>query len=293
MYWVAMSLMRYAARKPLNATGALICIAMLLVAIGADVIAPKGYNAIDPLARLKPPSFVYWMGTDQLGRSVFDRIVHGARMSVIIGFAGAALSLVISTVIGLISGYFGGRVDMVLQRFVDSWMSFPDLLILAVGVSVFAPSLSTIIIMLGVILGIHGSRIVRASVLSIKENTYVHAAHSIGSSDLRIMWTHILPNAAPVLIVLFTTRLGIVILSDASLSFLGLGLPPPSPSWGAILSAEGRSFMFLAPWIAIFPGVVLTLLVFGIFLVGDALRDILDPRLRSAGRGSSAKVMDI
>jgi peptide/nickel transport system permease protein len=269
--------------RPMGAFGAVICVLLLLTGIFADVIAPQGYNAISPLERLKPPSWEHWFGTDQLGRDVFARIVHGAQLSIIVAFAATTLSIVISAVIGIVSGYFGGRLDMITQRFVDGWMCFPSLIILIVAVAVLGPGTWQIILILGLLFGIAGSRIVRGAVLSAKENVYVHAAQSIGASTMRILVRHILPNVMPPIIVLYTTRLAAVILSEAGLSFLGLGIPPPAPSWGGMLSLDGRSYMFQAPWLAIVPGIALTVAVFGINMFGDALRDLLDPRMRGGG----------
>ena len=272
-------------QRPMGAFGAAICILLLLTGIFADVIAPEGYNHINPIDRLKPPSAEYWLGTDQLGRDLFARIVPGAQLSVIVAFAATTLSIVISAVIGITSGYFGGRFDMASQRVVDGWMCFPDLIILIVAVSVLGPGTWQVILILGLLFGISGSRIVRSSVLSVKQNIYIHAAQSMGASTLRILVMHILPNVMAPIIVLFTTRLAAVILAESGLSFLGLGIPPPAPSWGGMLSLDGRSYMFQAPWLAIVPGVALTIAVFGINMFGDALRDMLDPRMKGAGSG--------
>lgn len=276
--------------RPLGALGAIICLLLLLTGIFADVIAPQGYNAIAPLDRLKPPSAEYWLGTDHLGRDVFSRIVHGAQLSVIVAFAATTLSIVISVFIGLVSGYIGGRTDMATQRMVDGWMCFPDLIILIVAVSVIGPGTWQIIVILGLLFGISGSRIVRGAVLTAKENVYVHAAKSMGASTPWILWRHILPNVMPPIIVLYTTRLAAVILAESGLSFLGLGIPPPAPSWGGMLSMDGRSYMFVAPWLAIMPGLALAIAVFGINMFGDALRDLLDPRMRGGTGRYIAKV---
>jgi len=274
---------RLVREKPGGAIGALIFLIMLLTGIFADVIAPDGYNTINPIERLKPPSWEHWFGTDQLGREMFDRIVHGAQLSLIIAFSATSLSIVISTVLGLTTGYIGGRFDMIVQRMVDAWMSFPDLIILIVAVAVLGPGTWQIVLVLGLLYGIAGSRIVRGAVVSVKENVYVQASQSIGSSTWSILLRHILPNVMAPLIVLFTTRLAAVILTESSLSFLGLGIPPPAPSWGGMLSLDGRSYMFLAPWLAIAPGIALTTAVYGINMFGDAMRDLLDPRMRGAG----------
>jgi peptide/nickel transport system permease protein len=274
---------RLVREKPAGAIGALIFLIMLLTGIFADVIAPEGYNAINPIERLKPPSREHWFGTDQLGREMFDRIVHGAQLSLIIAFSATGLSIVISVVLGLTTGYIGGRFDMIVQRMVDAWMSFPDLIILIVAVAVLGPGTWQIVLVLGLLYGIAGSRIIRGAVVSVKENVYVQASQSIGSSTWSILLRHILPNVMAPIIVLFTTRLAAVILAESSLSFLGLGIPPPAPSWGGMLSLDGRSYMFLAPWLAIAPGVALTTAVYGINMFGDAMRDLLDPRMRGAG----------
>jgi peptide/nickel transport system permease protein len=281
---------RLCRERPLGAVGGLLCLLLLLTGVFADVIAPQGYNAINPIDRLQAPSTEYWFGTDQIGRDVFSRIVHGAQLSVIVAFAATTLSIVISVVIGVVSGYFGGRIDMYTQRIVDGWMCFPDLILLIVAVSVLGPGTWQVILILGLLFGIAGSRIVRSAVLSAKENVYVHAAQSMGASTLRILLRHILPNIMAPVIVLYTTRLAAVILAESGLSFLGLGIPPPAPSWGGMLSLDGRSYMFQAPWLAIVPGIALTLAVFGINMFGDALRDLLDPRMRGGGGRYVAQV---
>jgi peptide/nickel transport system permease protein len=280
---VAEFFVRLVREKPGGAIGALIFLIMLLTGIFAGVIAPDGYNAINPIERLKPPSLEHWFGTDHLGREMFDRIAHGAQLSLIIAFSATGLSIVISTVLGLTTGYIGGRFDMIVQRMVDAWMSFPDLIILIVAVAVLGPGTWQIILVLGLLYGIAGSRIIRGAVVSVKENVYVQASQSIGSSTWSILLRHILPNVMAPIIVLFTTRLAAVILAESSLSFLGLGIPPPAPSWGGMLSLDGRSYMFLAPWLAIAPGLAITVAVFGINMFGDAMRDLLDPRMRGAG----------
>lgn len=274
---------RLTRERPLGLLGAFICVLMIGVAATAPLIAPEGFNAINPIARLKPPSMENWFGTDHLGRDVFARVVHGAQLSVVVAFGAAVLSTIVSASIGILSGYAGGRTDMVMQRLVDGWMAFPDLLILIVAASIFATSTLSITILLGVVLGINGSRIVRSAVLTVKQNTYVLVSRSIGASPLHILLRHIIPNIAPVLVIIFTTRLGIAILAEAGLGFLGLGIPPPAPSWGGMLSVEGRNFMFQAPWLATFPGLALTVAVFGMFLFGDAIRDLLDPRMKGSG----------
>jgi peptide/nickel transport system permease protein len=248
----------------------------------AGVIAHHGFNEIAPLHLLKPPSWQYPFGTDNLGRDVLSRCIYGARISVIVALSAASLATLISCLLGVVTGYLGGRADLLTQRFVDAWMSFPDVVILIVVVSVFGPGLATIILTLGLLFGIGGSRVVRSAVVSVREQTYVHAAQSIGASTPRILWRHILPNILPPVIVLFTTRLGGVILAESALAFLGLGVPPPAPTWGGMLSGAGRTYMFQQPWLALAPGLCITLVVFATNVFGDALRDLFDPRMRGS-----------
>jgi peptide/nickel transport system permease protein len=268
--------------KPLGAAGAVICLIFLFCGIFADVLAPYGMNEIKLSARLKPPSWSHPFGTDNLGRDLLSRCLYGAQLSVIIGLAAASLATFISVMLGLLTGYLGGKFDMIVQRLVDAWMSFPDLIILIVVVAVLGPGAWQIVTVLGLLLGIGGSRIIRSAVVSVRENMYVHAAQSIGASTGRILWRHILPNVLPPVIVLFTTRVGTVILAESALSFLGLGVPPPVPTWGGMLSGSGRTFMFQGPWLVIFPGLCLTLVVYAINVYGDALRDLFDPRMRGS-----------
>jgi peptide/nickel transport system permease protein len=275
-------LVRLFREKPLGAAGGAIFILFLLCGMFADFLAPYGMNQISPRNRLLPPSWTYPFGTDNLGRDMLSRCLYGAQLSVIIGFSAATLATVVSVAIGILSGYLGGKIDLVTQRFVDAWMSFPALIILLVVVSVLGPGLPQIIITLGLLLGIGGSRIIRSAVVSVRENMYVHAAQSIGASTRRILWRHILPNIMPPIIVLFTTQVGVVILVESSLSFLGLGVPPPTPTWGGMLSGSGRTFMFQGPWLALAPGLCLTVVVYATNVFGDALRDLLDPRMRGS-----------
>ena len=273
---------RLAREKPLGAIGGLIFLLFLFCGVFADFLAPYGINDTDLQHRLESPSWAFPFGTDHLGRDVFSRILYGAQLSMIVSFLAAGLATVVSIVLGLASGYFGGKVDMLIQRFVDAWMTFPDLVLLIVVVSVVGTGVPQIVIILGLLYGIAGSRIVRGSVITVKENMYTHAAQSMGARDFHILRRHILPNVMPVVIVLFTTRIGAVILAEAGLSFLGLGVPPPAPTWGSMLSGSGRTYMYLGPWLALAPGLCLTLVVFSINIYGDALRDLLDPRMRGS-----------
>jgi peptide/nickel transport system permease protein len=276
---LALRLMR---EKPLGAAGAAVCLLFLLCGIFAAWLAPYGFNEINPINRMKAPSLAFPFGTDYLGRDQLSRILYGAQLSVIIGFSAAALATVISVVIGVVSGYVGGRADMVIQRFVDAWQSFPGLVILIVAVAVLGPGMPQVIGVLALLFGIAGSRIIRGAVVSVRENMYVHAAQSIGAGTQRILWRHILPNVMPVVIVLFTSRLGATILAEAALSFLGLGVPPPAPTWGGMLSGSARTYMHQGPWLALAPGLALTIVVYAVNVFGDALRDLLDPRMRGS-----------
>jgi len=277
LVWFVRKLFR---EKRLGAAGAVVVVIFLLCGLFANELAPFGMNEVDMGARLLPPSWAHPFGTDNLGRDLLSRCIYGAQISVIIGLLVATVSTFTSTVIGVASGYFGGKVDMVVQRFVDAWMSFPGLIVLIVVASVFGSGLVQIIVTLGLLIGIGGSRIVRSAVVSVREAMYIHAAKSIGASAARILWRHVLPNVIAPVIVLFTSSVGTAILAESSLSFLGLGVPPPTPTWGGMLSGNGRTYMLQGPWLALAPGLCLTLVVYAINVFGDALRDILDPRMR-------------
>ena len=267
-------------QKKLGAIGGVVFALFLFAGVFADVLAPMGINETDMRQQLQSPSLEHWFGTDHIGRDVLSRILYGAQLSVTVGFLAAGLATVISIVLGVICGYFGGTLDMAIQRFVDAWMTFPDLVLLIVVVSIVGPGVTQIVVILGCLYGIAGSRIVRGAVIGVRENMYTHAAQSIGARTLHILVFHILPNVMPVIIVLFTTRIGAVILAEAGLSFLGLGVPPPAPTWGSMLSGSGRTYMYLQPWLALAPGICLTIVVYAVNVYGDALRDLLDPRMR-------------
>lgn len=271
---------RLVRQKPLGTVGAVLLGFFLACGLLADWIAPYGFNQIAPIQRLKPPSAAHWFGTDQLGRDVLSRCLYGARLSVIISGSAALLACVISTTIGVVSGYFGGRVDLAIQRLVDAWMSFPTLVVLIVVVSVLGPGMPQIIGTLGLLYGIGGSRIVRGAVVSVREHMYVHASRSIGARPGWILSRHVLPNVMAPVIVLLTTNVGNAILAESGLAFLGLGVPPPAPTWGGMLSGSGRTYMFQGPWLVLAPGLCLTLVVYAANVFGDALRDLLDPRMR-------------
>ncbi|RMF86242.1 MAG: ABC transporter permease [Nitrospinota bacterium] len=270
--------------KPLGLIGAFIILAFILIAIFADLITPYRYDQTNLLHRLQPSSREHWLGTDQLGRDILTRVIYGARVSLYVAMGAVFLGTVVATLIGVTSAYFGGKYDIVMQRFVDAWMAFPGLLLLLTIMSLTGPGLNNTLIVLGVSFGIRSSRVVRGMALSVKENAYIEAAQAFGCKDMRIIWRHLLPNVAATIIIIATIGLGNLILIEASLSFLGMGVPPPHPTWGGMLSMQGLTYMYQAPWMAIWPGVALSLTVFGFNMFGDALRDLLDPRLRGSGR---------
>ena len=282
-------LVRFVREKPLGAFGGIITMLFFLTAIFCDLLAPYGMNEISVAPRLAPPSANYLLGSDQLGRDVLSRIIYGSRVSVIVGLTATALSTLISVLLGIVSGYIGGVFDLLVQRFVDAWMSFPGLVLLIVVMVILTPGMWQIIVASSLLFGISGSRIVRSAVIGMKENAYIKAAEAIGCSTRRTLLRHILPNIMASIIILFTTRVPAMILTEASLSFLGLGIPPPTPTWGGMLSIEGRRFMLQSPWLAVWPGLVLAFVVYGVNMFGDAVRDLLDPRLRGGvGRYSGA-----
>ncbi len=267
--------------KPLGTIGGLIVIVFFMVGILADWLAPYHYMYQDLDYVLSPPSAQFLLGTDNLGRDLLSRIIYGARISMIVGLSVPAISTIMHLLIGGTSGYFGGKIDLVIQRFVDTIMCFPGLVIMLTVVAIIGPGLIQLILLLGILGGLGGgNRVTRSLVIGIKENVYVEAARSIGSSDWHIMIKHLLPNILPMVIVSFSMGMGGAILAESTLSFLGFGIPPPFPSWGGMLSGQARRYMFTAPWMAIWPGLCLGIVVYGMNMLGDGLRDIFDPRLR-------------
>jgi peptide/nickel transport system permease protein len=253
------------------------------MAAGADWITPYAYDHSIPGARMKPPGAQFWMGTDNLSRDMWSRVVYGARISITVGFATILLGTAAAAAIGVSSAYLGGTFDMVVQRVMDAWMSFPYLILILSIMAVLGPGLANLILTLSIIIAAQFARVIRGAALSVMQNPYVEAARAMGSGHARIITRYILPNVAATIIILATIGLGGVILAESALSFLGFGVPPPYPSWGGMLSGSGRSYMFRAPWMAVFPGVAISLAVFGFNMLGDALRDVLDPRLRGTG----------
>jgi len=269
---------RLVREKPLGTVGAIIVLIMLFTGIFADFLAPYKMNEIMVGDPLTAPSTKFWLGTDNLGRDMFSRVIFGARVSVIVGLAAASISTVLSLIIGVVSGYLGGKFDLIVQRFVDAWMCLPSLPILLTIVALVGPGVLTIILALGIMWGIGGSRWLRGIIISFKENMYVQAAVAVGCPTSRILIRHLVPNILAFIILGFTNTVPGVILAEASLSFLGFGIPPPAPSWGGMLSGPGRAHMFMAPWMAVWPGLALSIVVYGICMFRVALSDLLDPR---------------
>ena len=278
-------LIRLVKEKPLGTLGLVITLLLLLTGIFADFIAPYGMNESHMADALTAPSARYWLGTDNVGRDILSRVIFGARISVIVGLSAATLATITSVIIGGVSGYIGGKFDLTVQRFVDARLCIPGLILLIVLISVIGPGIWQLIIAMGISWGIGGSRLIRGAVIGIKENVYVEAAKAIGCSTTSILTRHILPNIMAPTIILFSVRVPAIIITEASLSFLGFGVPPPTATWGAMLSGQARVYMLQAPWMAIWPGLALAIVVYGVNMFGDAVRDILDPRLRGgAGR---------
>jgi peptide/nickel transport system permease protein len=269
-----------AQRHMLGTIGLVIMVMFVLAAALADVICRFSPLTVDSAHALSGPDAQHWMGTDSFGRDVWSRIIHGARISLAVGIGSTALGSSIGVMIGLASGYLSGWVDLVCQRFIDILQALPLLVLALVMSAALGPSLPNTIIAIAIPLVPTVARVIRANTLALRELAFVEAAKSIGMSEMRIALRHVLPNTLAPLIVLATAQLGAAILTEASLSFLGLGIPEPYPSWGRMLSESAAEYVRTAPWLVIFPGVAISLAVFGTNLLGDALRDILDPRQR-------------
>jgi ABC-type dipeptide/oligopeptide/nickel transport system permease subunit len=276
----ARALWRVLKRKPLGLASAAVLSILVLTAIFADVLAPYDPLETQPEIRLAPPSRAHVFGTDDIGRDVFSRVIHGARISLWVGLLAVGLGTFAGTIIGLACGYWEGRLDLILQRVMDAVQAIPGLMLALAIVSVLKPSTTNAMLAIAVVIIPGNSRIVRGAVLSAKQNRYVEAAQALGCRQPRILVTHILPNVTAPILIIASIWLGNAILIEATLSFLGLGTQPPTPSWGLMLSSTGRAFMEQAPWLAIFPGLAISLAVLGFNLFGDTLRDAWDPKLR-------------
>lgn len=266
--------------KPLAAVGGFLVLLLVLTAIFADAIGRYDPTRTDAAHTLMAPTAHHWMGTDNLGRDIYSRVVHGARVSLAVGLGSTILGAVVGAIIGLLSGYVGGTTDLVVQRFMDILQGLPLLVLALVMSAALGPSVPNVIVAISVPLIPRVARVIRSSTIAIREMAYIEAALALGVRHLRIAFRHILPNTMGPFIVLVTAQLGSAILVEAALSFLGLGVPEPYPSWGRMLAVSAAEFAQKAPWIVIFPGLAISLVVFGTNLLGDGLRDVLDPRLR-------------
>jgi peptide/nickel transport system permease protein len=272
---------------------------IIICAIFAPAIAPYNFDHRSISERLQNPSASHLLGTDEVGRDILSRVVYGARVSAFVGFGSVIIATLIAGMLGMVSGYFGGGLDTAIQRLVDMWIAFPFLILLLAFLAVFGTPLgpvhvgpllidpaqqraAQIIVILGLLFAVRDSRVIRGATLSMRHNVYVEAARSLGAGDLRIILHYILPNIMPTLIVIATLQLGAAILAEATLGFLGFGIPDPVPSWGRMLSGIARARVRSDPWLAFWPGLAISLAVFGFNMLGDALRDVLDPRLRGS-----------
>ena len=279
---VGSTLWRFIRKKPLGAAGGVLIAVMVLTAVFAEVLATHDPIATDAAHTLEAPSAEHWLGSDHLGRDIYSRIVHGARVSLIVGLASTLLGSVLGGIIGLLSGYIGGKTDLVAQRVLDILQGLPLLVLALVMSASLGPSIQNVVIAISIPIIPRAARVIRSSVLTIREMQYIEAAGAVGVSHLRIAFRHILPNTMGPFIVLCTAQLGSAILVEATLSFLGLGVPEPYPSWGRMLSVSAAEYAQKAPHLVLFPGIAISLAVFGSNLLGDALRDTLDPRLRGS-----------
>ena len=268
-------------RYPLGAVGALIFIMFLMMAIFAPVLTSFDPTTTNAKASLAKPGNVHLLGADFMGRDMFSRIIYGARISLAVGIGSVTLGCLFGVTIGLLSGYLGGWVDLITQRFIDVMQSVPLLVMALMMAASLGPSLGNTIIAIAIPTIPTIARIIRSNTLALREMPFIESAKATGMSEMRIAVRHVLPNTLAPLIVLATAQLGSAILTEAALSFLGLGIPEPHPSWGRMLSESAAEYVRTAPWLVIFPGIAISLAVFGTNLLGDALRDILDPRQRS------------
>jgi peptide/nickel transport system permease protein len=269
-------------RQPLAVFGLVVLAGFLILAVIAPAILPKDPYETSILTSREPPGREYWFGSDNLGRDVFSRTLLATRYSILLGLSATAVALVVGVLIGIGSGYVGGKVDTTVQRLVDAAMGIPFILFLLLIVNMAGATFLTIAAVIGFYQGITGSRVIRSAVLGVNEETYVESARAVGASSWRLMSRYILPNVAAPIIIITSLNLGAAILAESGLSFLGYGVQPPEPTWGQMMGAEARPYVTRAPWMVIFPGIALSLAVFSINVLGDGLRDALDPRLRGS-----------
>jgi peptide/nickel transport system permease protein len=271
---------RFARTKPLGAAGAVIILGMLALAVFAELLAPYDPYVGDYGLQFARPSAEHWFGTDEFGRDVLSRIMYGARIALFVGFFASFIGCTLGALLGVVSAFWGGHVDLLLERLMDILLAFPQLILALAIASILGPAVQNVVIAISIPVIPRVARVVRAAAMSVKENVYVEAVQALGASRRRVILQHIIPNVAAPYIIMLTAQLGAAILAEAALSYLGLGAAEPTPSWGLMLSGSAPSYAEKAPWIALFPGIAISLGVFGFNLFGDSLRDALDPKLR-------------
>lgn len=276
------NIVNFAQRKPLGAFGAAVVIILVVLAITAPIVATDDPRETNAAYRFNPPNGDTWLGGDQIGRDVYSRLIYGTRISLVVGLLSVFFGVTIGAFIGIVSGYFGGITDLVVQRIMDAMMSFPALILALAIMAILGASVTNVVIALSAVFIPGAARTIRSQALSIKEVDYVLAARAVGAGDWRIILRHMAPNCAATFIVLASISLGWAIVVEASLSFLGVGIPPDVPSWGGMLNGVAQNSLDVAPWLGVFPGLAIAITVFAVNLLGDALRDVLDPRMRGA-----------
>ncbi len=277
---IGQEVVKFIRTKPLGAAGALIILSMLGVAASAEVLAPYDPYWADYGAQFARPSAEHWFGTDEFGRDLLSRIMYGARIALFVGFSASFAGCTLGALLGVVSAYWGGKVDLLLERLMDILLAFPQLILALAIASILGPAVQNVVIAISIPIIPRAARVVRATALSVKENIYVEAVQALGASRPRVVLQHIVPNVTAPYIIILTAQLGGAILAEAALSYLGLGTAEPTPSWGLMLSGSAPTYAEKAPWIALFPGIAISLGVFGFNLFGDSLRDALDPKLR-------------
>ena len=271
---------RFVRTKPLGAAGAVIILGMLALAVFAQALAPYDPYIGDYGQQFARPSAEHWFGTDEFGRDVLSRIMYGARIALFVGFTASVIGCTIGALLGVVSAFWGGTVDLLLERLMDILLAFPQLILALAIASILGPAVQNVVIAISIPVIPRVARVVRAAAMSVKENVYVEAVQALGATRRRVILQHIIPNVAAPYIIMLTAQLSAAILAEAALSYLGLGAAEPTPSWGLMLSGSAPSYAEKAPWIGLFPGIAISLGVFGFNLFGDSLRDALDPKLR-------------
>jgi peptide/nickel transport system permease protein len=277
---IAEEVLKFVRTKPLGAAGAAIILSMMVVGALSEVLAPYDPYLPDYGAQFSRPNAEHWFGTDEFGRDLMSRLIYGARIALFVGFTASFIGCTVGGLLGVISAYVGGKIGLLLERLMDILLAFPQLILALAIASILGPAVQNVVIAISIPIIPRAARVVRATALSVKENVYVEAVQALGAGQQRIVLRHIVPNVMAPYIIILTAQLGGAILAEAALSYLGLGAAEPTPSWGLMLSGSALSYAEKAPWIAVFPGIAISLGVFGFNLFGDSLRDALDPKLR-------------